>query len=415
MLAWSSPLWLDESWSAMISASRTFTEFRRNITIDVGAPLYYLLIWLWPFETDFGLRVPSLLLSLGASFAAALWRPQSVSREAGLMWAALLLLWSLGFYFTIDVRPYSLLLLLSTLQTVAFVTLLERPTQAKAALWVGLSSAAILTHYYAAVVAGCEGVAYLWGHRREAVRTFPALLLLAPAVAWFAYRLPHLLTYAANSWYEPVGLTDWPRLLLWPLAGTAICAIGVVILAALFLRRPSPEIFATAAAGWIACALLVAAGLLRPMLVDRYLLPCAPPLLLGLAASVRWQGYLPIAAWILLNAGSPSALSSGLRDRANFGLEVPAGQLPHAEVVTWSSDSRGAELMDKRQAEAALTDAFARNGRTVKARWGTDLMAGDGLIWFYGRANEHRANQIRQLWRCRTRRGTTSTLVCERR
>lgn len=410
-LAWNLPLWLDESWTAVISKASSLADFTHQAWLDSNAPLYYFLMWLWPFESDFGLKLPSLIFVIAAPTLAVLCRRGRIS----LMWAVLLLLWMPSIHFSVDARGYSLLLLLSVLQTVAFVRVLERPSTGRAAAWVGLSSLAILTHYYAAIPALIEGLVYLWMHRKRALRTWPALFLLAPAVGWFAYHVPRLLLYAEDPWYERVGLRDWPRMLLWPLGGGAlVCAFGILVITGLFLRRPPRVILATAGAGWIAAALLVGVGLLRPMLVDRYLLPCVPPILLGLAASVRFNGYLPLAGWLALNIGSPVSLRSGLEDRAWFGLELPARELPDARVVSWQMDYPGSVILDEEKMKSLLSDAFARNGRTVTARWDGNLLAGDGLIWLYGKSSEAKANAIRRTWRCKTHRGDASTLICQR-
>lgn len=409
------PLWLDESWTAVISASPSFADFRHQVWLDSNAPLYYTVMWLWPFESAAGLRIPSMAFSLFAPLAAVLWRPASLSRRSAAMWAVLLLLWVPSLYASTDARPYALLLLVCTLQTIAFVRLVEDPDTRRAALWVGLCALAILTHYYAAAPAAVEGLAYLWLYRWRAVRTWPALALLTPALAWLVYHLPRLLLYAEHSWYERVGLHDWPRMLLWPLGGgSGLVVICVVCLAVLFLRRPPREVAVAAACGWIACAMLVAAGLLRPMLVDRYLLPCAPAILLGLAACLHLTGYLPVAAVMLASAGPADALRRGLQDRAAFGLEDAVRHLPNARTVTWSIDNRTVGVFDRRQMELLLADAFARNGRTISARWG-NLTAGDGLIWFYGPSSEIEAERIRREWICTTHRGNSSTLICSRR
>ena len=411
-LAWGLPLWLDETWTAAISGSPDFSTLWHNIWLDGNGPVYYILMWLWPFHGDLGLKLPSLAFVIAASALAVLWRSGPVS----LFWAALLLLWLPGIYFAVEARGYALLFLLSILQTVAFVRLLEAPSTIRAAAWVGLSSLAILVHYFAAVVALTEGMAYLWMYRGRALTTWPACLLLAPAVAWFAYHLPHLMLYAQMPWYSRVGLNDWPRLMLWTIGGTAMCAVGMLAIVALFLQRPPREVLATAAAGWVAAALLVLAGLLRPMLVDRYLVPCVPPILLGVATSVRFNGYLPLAAWMALNLNSLETLRDGLRERAWYGLELPAREMPNARIVTWYSDNpRGVLLLDLNLREAVLSDSFARNGRSIEARWGTNLTDGDGLIWIYDKSNKATADAIRRSWRCVTHnRSGSSILACER-
>jgi hypothetical protein len=411
-LAWGLPLWLDETWTAAISGSPDFRTLWHNIWLDGNGPLYYVLMWLWPFHGDFGLKFPSLVFVIAAAALAVVWRPGRVS----LLWAVLLLLWAPGINFSVEARTYALLFLLSVLQTVTFVRLLEAPTTRRAAAWVGVASLAFLAHYYAAAVCLTQGLAYLWMHRERALRTWPAGLLLAPAIGWFAYHLPQLILYAQRPWYALVGAADWAGLMLWTIGGTTICAVGMLAIVGLFFQRPPREILATAAAGWVAAALLVVAGLLRPMLVDRYILPSAPPILLGVAASIRFNGYLPLAVWMTLSLSTFGTLRDRLIERAWYGLELPAREMPNARIVTWYSDNpRGVLLLDRNLREAVLSDSFARNGRSIEARWGTNLTDGDGLIWIYDKSNKATADAIRRSWRCVTHnRSGSSILACER-
>ena len=196
-IAWDLPLWLDESWTAVLSSAPDLPTFTRYMWLDSNAPLYYVLIWLWPFESNFGLRVPSFIFMLATAAVAIIWRPNGVRRGTAVFWAALLLLlWKPGTGLFIDARYYALLLLISTAQTIAFMKLLDEPSLKRACWWTGLATLGVLTHYYAALPALVQGLFYLGRHRTVALRTWPALMLLAPAVAWAAFHWPRLVMYA---------------------------------------------------------------------------------------------------------------------------------------------------------------------------------------------------------------------------
>jgi len=173
------PLWLDESWTAVLSSAPSIQSLTHQMWLDSNAPLYYFLIWIWPFEGDFGLRVPSLFFALATAGVIISWAPVSFRRR--LLLAALVMLWPDSSSPFFDARCYALLLFITTLQTIAFVRLLEGPALGRASLWSAASAAAVLTHYYAAIPALFEGLAYLWLHRRRALATWPAALPVLPS------------------------------------------------------------------------------------------------------------------------------------------------------------------------------------------------------------------------------------------
>ena len=403
-LAWDLPLWLDESWTAVLSSAPTLQSFAHQMWLDSNAPLYYLLIWVWPFESDLGLKLPSLIFMLGAAAIAALWRPPGLSRQAGWFWAFLLLVWQPGVSLFIDARYYALLILVSTAQTVAYLHLLDQPTRQRAAAWTGIATLAILTHYFATIPAVVQGLYFLWSHRDRALRCWPAMLTTLPAFAWGLYHLPRLRLYAQPgiSWYEKILPSEVPDHLFWPIGGTALIGIGVVGIAFLFRSQTNraPNIIAVAGLAAASAALLIAAGLVAPMFIGRYLLPTAPPILLAVAASIRPAGYLPMAIWYFANMGGMFGLAKQLDDQANYGLEKPARLLPDARVVTWMIDYGGSKIHEPAQMEAMLADAFRRNHRVVQPRWSNDLLGGDGLIYFYQSDTSAVADAIRLKWRC---------------
>ncbi|NBU85209.1 MAG: hypothetical protein EBS21_11655, partial [Sphingomonadaceae bacterium] len=144
------PLWIDESWTAMIASQSSWGAFWREVWLDCNPPLYYALMALWTKIfglSAFALRLPSLLFVTAAALLPLIWRVPGLSRAATLCWAALILLWGPGFDLAADARGYGLLLLLSTAQALAFIRLMHSPDVRRAALWAGLGSLSGLTHY----------------------------------------------------------------------------------------------------------------------------------------------------------------------------------------------------------------------------------------------------------------------------
>uniref|UniRef100_UPI00286D125C hypothetical protein n=1 Tax=Sphingomonas sp. TaxID=28214 RepID=UPI00286D125C len=304
----------------------------------------------------------------------------------------------------IDARYYALLALLSTAQTIAFLKLLDQPTLRPATAWTGLAALAILTHYFAAIPAIVQGLYFLWRYRGRALRCWPAMLATLPAFAWFVVHLPRLILYAQPgiSWYEKLRLSDVPNLLFWPVGGTLFIGAGIILIAVVFRLRPqpAPNVFAVAALAALSALLLISAGLIAPVFSGRYLLPLAPPILLAVAASIRPAGYLPMAIWYFATMGGMVGLAKQLDEQANYGLEKPARLLSDVREVTWMIDYGGSKIHDRAQMEAMLADAFARDQRTITPRWSTDLLGGDGLIYFYGPDKAAQVAAMKATWRC---------------
>ena len=409
------PLWIDESWTAVLSSAPTLRSFTHQMWLDSNAPLYYFLMWLWPFESDLGLRVPGALFTIGAAVLAA--SSSVLDRRRALFWGALLFLWIPAFTLFIDARYYALLFFLSVGQTIAFVRLLSAPSLRRACWWTGLCGLAALTHYYAAVPAVVQGLYYLARFRRQAVQTWPALLLLAPVFAWFWFHLPRLRLYAEPgiSWYARVTPMEAAEYLAWPLGGNILVGCGILLIAIVFRERKRiPDdvaaLFVTAA---ISMIILLGAGMIWPMFTQRYLIPLAPPLLFCVAAAVRPIAFLPIATLLFFPMRDWALQTEGLQERARFGLELPARLVPSGRTVTWMIDYAGAKVHDPAQMEDMLRDAFRRNGKNVAARWGTDFEKGDALILIHH--NERPLTVSLPAWSCRSMSGFGhTTVVCSR-
>jgi len=406
LLARQLPLWIDESWTALLSSAPSLQSFVHQMWLDSNAPLYYFVVWLWPFESDFGLRIPSILFLLISAGGVVRWAP--LGRERRLFWAALLILWPEGISLFQDARYYALLYLLATFQVIAYLALIREPTLRRACMWTGVSTLAILTHYYAAILAVFQGLYYAWRHRSRAIETWPALLLTIPAFGWLAYHWPRLKLYGTvgTSWYPTLEPLEALRLLAFPVGGWLVVVASVL----LSNRKPTFAVLVTAAASVI---LLLCVGLALPVLTARYLIPIVPSLLFCVAASVRSVGFLPVAALLFLPASGFTAWSVLLNQRANFGLERAAEMVPPKSTVTWWIDYPGSKIHDKPQMEAMLADAFARADVELRqARWGTDFQAGDAAIIIY-QDDVNRTVKAPKNWTCNALTGWAhATLAC---
>lgn len=343
---WNAPLWFDETFSAVIASQPTPARLIDWCFHEIGGPVYYVLLWIWAhlFGTQAtGLRALSLICTLAAPVVA--WRLGPASSSVRLYWAALLALWMPSFDYASNARCYGVVLLVNTLQGVAFLRLQRAPTRRNALAWTGLSALGILTHYQTAVLAGVQGLLFLAMHRRTAMRCWPALVALAPMGAWMALHLPILLRFSSiGSWYPPVVPMD---LLLAPanFFESALIAVVLVVgwIATLAARwrgwsidvAPAPE-QSVALGGLIALALLLLVSMFKPSFTWRYAAIVAPSILFGVALWMRALkpslALAPLAIIAMFASSAAGRIALCLHDPAGnyrfaFNLDQPTAWL----------------------------------------------------------------------------------------
>ena len=365
------PLWLDESWTAMIVTREDWGSFWREAWLDCNAPLYYLLMSLWvpvAGESNLLLRLPSFLFVLAAAAAPLLWRPRGLNRAGLWTWAALILFWGPGAFVMLDARAYGLLLLLSTLSCLAFARVCERLDTRRAALWVGLCTLMFLTHYFAAMLIVGQCLILLHRHRLRLLAVWPAALPALPGLAWFAWHLPRLRDYARPdvAWYEPTTLSSAGDHLVFVLGGETAAFVPLVALALLvgfLLRRGEAapavsaeqpgSLAAAALAGVIGILLALALGLIQPSLTDRYFVPMVPPVMLGLALlAQRSARQLPVSlllvAVFLMQGLGVDRLQGSAERRYLYGFQngsaFLAAHRPTHLVFSW--DHPASKILD---------------------------------------------------------------------
>lgn len=386
------PLWLDETYTGAIVSQPTFAQFWRLAYWEVSSPLYFLVMRPWQAVfgvSDAALRAPSLIFGLVAPLLIIFARVPGLSRAQRLTWAALLALWIPGIGYAQDARCYSLVLLLATVQTLAFAAMMSRPSLRSAALWVLAADLTIAAHYDGAYLALSQGLIFLAVRRQAAPKTWPAALLVAPVLALVAWQGPEMARYmrADTAWYGTPPLAALPSVIGYALGapgyllGLPAFAFGIWLIGR---RRPAaapgPE---TRDLAWTGCAALLGAGVLiaigffRPTLTWRYLAPFEPGLMLGLvlamgalARDARGTAYLGLLAaglaidgrWLAEGARHGDSVYEALNyERASQSL-MRAGV--RRLVFTW--DSPNARAMHPEQLAKYGGFFFRRAGKPVE-------------------------------------------------
>jgi uncharacterized membrane protein len=380
------PLWLDEAWTIAIAGQSRWGDFFHQVYWDVNAPLYYLFIHLWQSVfglSDLSLRLPSLVFATATPLVAALSRTEGLPDEDRLTWAAILALWFPALSFAQEARCYAMLLLICTLQCVAFIRLLQAPDLRRAAVWASLAALSILTHYDAIFPAAMQGLVYLTVYRSRAVKTWPAALAFVPAFGWLLYHLPRIVLFAKPSiaWYALLQLSDLTQIGGF-LIGSVEALAGLVIVAALALiirlawpRRsrvegPEPYVWWAVAPSVVGAVILVVIGFFRPSFTFRYLTPDAPGILLGLVLVARViigrrVGLAYVELIVLLGFATIGRVYAGDRMAPHsYNYEVASRMLekshPRRAVFLW--DHPVDPILHPEQLAAAGDAFFHRDG-----------------------------------------------------
>jgi len=425
------PLWIDETWTGMIASQPDWASFWREAWFDVNPPFYYALMHLWTAVaglSDSALRLPSLCFVAGAALLPLVWRAPGLSREASLVWGALLILWGPGIDISLDARGYGLLLLLSVAQAIGFARLMASPSKARALIWAALASLAILTHYFALPLAALQGLAFVWRHRARALTCWPAALAFAPAFGWLFIHLPRLADYARPdiAWYEPMTLQLAAGHLRYVLGQPGWMHLALVA-AALFATRlasrgpfhPARDADAENAlhmavlCGVAALVVTLGIGLLRPSMTERYLVPVVPSILLGLVLVIRREkrahlGYILLIAAFGAQILLPHSLRTRLEARSFYGFEQASGfvgaQGARRLIFTW--DHPASHILDAGSLAKLGGFFLARDGVAVptqamvlapgddpnlRLRDAAGNEEGSAVIWIYNRARNSAA------------------------
>lgn len=302
-VGWDTSLWIDETYTAVIASEPDAAGLFDWLRHELSGPVYYTLAWVSAHVTGLsngGLRAASYILAVGSVLFVLL--HGHPDRQVRLTWAALFALWWPGVLFAAQARPQALLIFLAVLQARAFLGVWKDGAPRWAWLWTISTSLMILTHLYAVVPGGLQFLALAWSQRRQLLRYLPAMVAFAPMLGWYAAQAQYYAAFATagRKFYPEFDLGDAmafaPHLfggtpaIAWMTAGLA-AAIAVLVLQQRLADREGPLRLSPeatlAATGVAAAALIFIVGMLRDSYIDRYLVPCAPSALLGVALAIR--------------------------------------------------------------------------------------------------------------------------------
>ena len=304
--------WLDESQAAHELGLPFGSMLSAWSAAEWNPPLYLILAWPWAhvFGTGEGaLRSLSALLGIGLVPLLYACGRELVSRQAGLVAAALAAVNPMMIWYSQEAREYMLLLVLCAAALLFFARALRAGSTRDLVWWAVFSALALATLYFAGFLIAAEGLALLWRLRSRA-----AAIACAAQVAAFAPLIPHLLprlsqpalfitetplgrriqevpvAFALNTLDNTTGAS-------WGLLGAA--ALGAIVIALLVAAAGGTELRGAGIA-----AALAAFALLAPLAfalaghddyIARGLMPAWIPLAIVVGAActarrARWPG-----------------------------------------------------------------------------------------------------------------------------
>ena len=325
---------------------------------------YYAVTHLWlaltPFGPDeVGLRMLSLVAAVGAVgvFTRAVGR--LADRRTGLIAGLILAANPFVVAYAGEARGYALALLATALAALGLARWLDG--EPRALLLYGLAAgAAGLAHWFALLVPAGFAVGALILRRRQAVPLLLTTVVAAlPALAIVGIALANGVGGSGAEWIRNVGWAV-PRLLLrsWTGGHLALLAAMVAAVVAGAVRGRAKDGDARVVAlCWVALpvAAVTVAGLVRPVYVDRYLLPAVVGLAVLAALGVARcpQRWLPCALAVLLIASvtaTVSNLGQGPREDVRGAVALVAAGHRSGEPVVAAArwDALGVEHYARR-------------------------------------------------------------------
>jgi len=242
-------LWADEIFSLMITdPTLPFSQFWDRVLADTHPPIYYLVVrWssLAFGQSEIAARAPSVLFGVLTVCAAGLRHGASLSRGSHVAFPLILAVSPGAVWYAREARSYALLLLLSTLITLACIRLSRcRPYEdddAHSALAM-LTVAALLasfTHYFGFLLAMAAFFTcfLLVDSRHRAIIVFVGCGLVSSFAPWVVYHsrfitseqatwIGELSVAASIDWFKHLAFGGTASLLVFIGAAVAVLATG---------------------------------------------------------------------------------------------------------------------------------------------------------------------------------------------
>ncbi|MBF6571236.1 MAG: glycosyltransferase family 39 protein [Candidatus Binataceae bacterium] len=290
----SKSLWLDEG----ATAERVLSDWRSLLivvtTTQVNEALYYVLMHPWTDvmgASEFMLRLPSAIFSAATIPLIYLLGVELYDRRVGFAAALLMTVHAVTLRYAQEARSYAMLMLLVTISALFFIRAIKRPSLANCAIYIAAGVLSVYAHLFGILLLPAEFLALFVLEARSRRRLMVSVLifgmLAGPACVlaiagdhgqadWIAaptlysYNLLAKMLLGANMMVQ-FDHTEAAILLLYAIA------IVWAVTSAVFRRAAhSAAIVFLVLMAALPIAAAAVASIVKPLLVDRYLLECLP-------------------------------------------------------------------------------------------------------------------------------------------
>ena len=364
--------WFDEAQAAHELHLSLGAMFHSVFGVETNPPLYFVLGWAWVHvfgAGEVGLRSLSALAGTAVIVLAYLCGRELVSREAGLVAAALAALSPFMIWYSQEAREYMLLVALSGASLLYFAKAWNAPCTRNIALWGVFSALAVSTHFFAGFLVAPEAVWLLYVIRSRAI----AIAVGAVAVVQVAL-LPILISQAGNSL---LGFINGTRLstrigqvpvafglgnlyegpaVRYGLLGATVLAGAVIVL--LLIGSDSRELRGAGAAAALAAVVLLLPLALALVGEDYYVPRALMPAWIPLAVVVA-------AACTAPRARVPGAVLAVLLLGSFVYAQVKVNDSPQYQRPDWRGVARALGTATGSRAIVAYDGSFANDPLAV--------------------------------------------------
>ena len=183
--------WTDEALTAYEAHLPFGAMLNTVVHVETTPPLYFVLIWGWAHvfgTSEVALRSVSTLAGIAIVPVAYLSARELVSRSAGVLAAALVMVNPFMIWYAQEARAYMLLAALTSASFLWFIRARQDPSRRHLTWWAVFSSLALMTHFFAGFAVAPEAIWLLWRWRSRTVLYAVAVTgLVQAAMAPFAF------------------------------------------------------------------------------------------------------------------------------------------------------------------------------------------------------------------------------------
>ena len=206
--------WFDESASWHL-AQLPVSKIVELAMIDNTPPVYHVFLHYWigiGFESDFALRLPSVILGIFAVYMTYRLGKLLVDEKTGLLAALFGAISFQGVHYSQEARMYALQIFLAALSVYYFIRWLREGGNWRMTIWLLSSVIMFYNHLFAVFVFGGEWLFFLIGFKEYKSRSKHWLLwnlfLFICLTPWIPVVLQQMTAIKGDYWVTPAGPTQ---------------------------------------------------------------------------------------------------------------------------------------------------------------------------------------------------------------